>query len=97
MELAPSTYKAWTDADKQYLIDNYQTKTYREIAKETGHPIGAVGVMAYRLHLSKVKPKPEQPVESRIGTIIRPSPGVLIHYGKFPDDYRYPQPTKKKC
>jgi hypothetical protein len=72
--------RAWTPEEDAALRAKYKEGlTLAEIGAQINRPKGSVCTRADQLGL--VRPKKEQ-CDSRIGTIIRPRPGVLIHYAK---------------
>lgn len=72
--------RAWT-AEEDSLIRKLRAedKTFAEIAKALGRHKGSVCTRAYQLGLPR---SPDRAIESRVGTVVRPRPGVLIHYAK---------------
>ena len=83
MERKPK--KLWTDQEDLYLKENYSIHTYHEIGEHLNRTLGSVCMRVDKLGLHKTKIKEDYP--NRIGIIVRPSPGILIHYGIYSDDY----------
>lgn len=70
---------AWSPEEDEIIRRLYSTHTTKEIANQLHRPAGSVGTRADKLGLTKPNKALE---ENRIGTIIRPRPGVLIHYAR---------------
>jgi len=80
--------KVWTKDEDQYVRDNYMTKTYFSIAVALHRTLGSICTRVSALNLKKTTRAFNEPINNRIGTIVRPQEGVLIHYGMFRDDNR---------
>lgn len=50
----------WSEAEEQYLIDNYRFKRNDDLAKELGRTVRAVSEKANRIGLRKVSMKPDR-------------------------------------
>ena len=74
------TAKAWTAKEDNRLRELYVTLTIAEIARIMGRPKGSVCSRADRLGLAKL---PKTAVPSRIGTVLHPRAGVLVHIGRY--------------
>lgn len=88
--------RLWKPASDQYLIDNFMLKPYCAIAQKLNRTGSSIYSRMKLLGLKKVAKQQTEEIENRIGTIVRPQPGVLIHYGIFPNDYRPPHDRKSK-
>ncbi|HEY6019194.1 MAG TPA: hypothetical protein VIY48_04625 [Candidatus Paceibacterota bacterium] len=74
-----TAHKPWTPEEDAELTRLSKTLLQKEIAHIMGRPKGSVASRMARLGLSREKDN----ANNRIGTIVRPRPGVLIHYGHF--------------
>lgn len=70
--------RAWSPEEDETIRKMFETHSYVEIATALGRHKGSIGVRASQLGLKK----PERMLESKVGTIVHPQPGVLIHYAK---------------
>lgn len=87
-------FEQWGKEEDEFLIANYLTMKYYEISDALGRPRGSISSRVSKLGLKKINTLIRQCEASRIGTIIRPCPGLLIHYANYVDDYR-PSHDKK--
>jgi len=70
--------KPWTEAEDNRIRELHKTNTYEQIGVLIGRQKGSVFTRMKHLGLSRPV---EQP--SRIGEIIHPRHGVLVHIGKY--------------
>lgn len=75
-----TAHKPWTPEEDAELMRLSKTMMQKEVAEVMGRPKGSIASRMARLDLHRQK---EEAAKSRIGTIIRPREGVLVHYGKF--------------
>lgn len=77
--IANNGRKMWTEEENTVLRKLYATTSIKKLAVILGRPVGSIGVQAYRLGVTK---RDSSRDESRVGTVVRPRDGVLIHHSK---------------
>jgi len=73
----------FTEEEDSYLKANYQLMTYKDMAKVLHRSLSFICKRTSELELHKRKFSKEIIPGSKVGCIVRPQPGVLIHYGIF--------------
>ena len=76
----------FTEEDDLFIQENFMNMKMKDLAKALNRSVGCISGRMNRMKLRKHEII--EKVENRIGTIVRPQPGILIHYGIFPNDYR---------
>jgi hypothetical protein len=70
--------RAWLPQEDETIRKMFDSHSYVEIAQALGRHKGSIGTRAVQLGLRKA----DRMLESRVGTIVHPRPGVLVHYAK---------------
>lgn len=83
-----SRYVPWSEEDKQFLIDNWETMTDVEMAKVLGREVKAVKATRYRLHLAH----PQRIVTDKEIDFIKVNTGKLT-YRQMAKELNRPLPT----